>query len=112
MDNRIINQMQIKPIFIFVASNHQFFPMAHRDGAKAHSIAEHRLVMAQHLGRCLKPWEVVHHINRNNRDNRLENLLYQAYTILQIRVKELEDRVTQLEAENVLLKHPAGGVLG
>lgn len=101
-------------IFLFVTSGHPFFEMSHKDG-KNRSIAEHRLVMAQHLGRCLKPWEVVHHINRNNLDNRLENLLllpnqtvHQSYTLLQKRVGQLEARVTLLEAENELLKSQVG----
>lgn len=47
-----------------------FLPMARKDGY----VMEHRLVMAQHLGRLLTRREVVHHQNHNTRDNRIENL--------------------------------------
>lgn len=37
-------------------------------------IAEHRLVMENHLGRYLTREEVVHHIDRNRQHNRITNL--------------------------------------
>ena len=38
-------------------------------------VMEHRLVMESHIGRYLEPKEVIHHVNGDTSDNRLENLI-------------------------------------
>lgn len=61
---------------VTLSPNSPYFPMAHKCASRKRNrdITEHRLVMAQHLGRCLESWEVVHHINGDKLDNRIENL--------------------------------------
>ncbi len=58
-------------ILIRVYPDNFFYPMAYGNGC----VFEHRLVMAEHLGRCLHPSEIVHHKNDDKKDNRLENLV-------------------------------------
>ena len=107
-------------IWVKLYKNDFFYPMTSTGGI----VMEHRLVMAKSLGRCLQTWEFVHHKNGDKHDNQLENLeittngshtiahnkgykdgyLKGLYDGHEIRIKQLESRVMQLETENVLLK--------
>lgn len=62
-------------------------------------VFEHRLVMEKHLGRYLKPEEIVHHINGIKTDNRIKNLFlttkkkHEHNTF----IKQLQKRIRELE---------------
>lgn len=85
-----------------------FYPMVQCTGY----VLEHRLVVAKALGRCLHPWEIVHHKEGFAKDdNRYPETLqlvtndeHTQITLLENRIKRLEHKVENQTQEIQLLK--------
>jgi len=58
-------------VLAYMPAHHPFAPQMRRSNGYC---LEHRLVMAEHLGRPLRRSETVHHVNGDKTDNRIENL--------------------------------------
>lgn len=89
-------------ILVLLRKDNPYYAMRNHMGY----ILEHRLIMAQYLGRCLESWEVVHHKNRIKNDNRIENLelidsplKHNSYTIMQKEIDKLKLKVNNLETK-------------
>jgi hypothetical protein len=90
-----------KYLRIKLSKDDPYYCMVQADGF----VRIHRLIVAKSLGRPLKRSEVVHHINGDKQDNRIDNLQlvtveeHEQITILEERIKFLEKRVTYLERQ-------------
>lgn len=56
-------------ILIWIAEDDFFYSMTNSQGY----VLEHRLVVAKALGRCLQPWEIVHHKGARYPQDSIEN---------------------------------------
>lgn len=88
-----------KYIHVRISSDNPFFDMVPpgRNHGDYGYILEHRLVMAQKIGRSLEKWEHVHHIDANKHNNQIENL--------QLVTPDKHSSITAMEREIIRLKN-------
>lgn len=95
-------------VVVTVSKNDPYYSMT---GHARGYAREHRLIMARHLGRALKPTEHVHHLNGIKDDNRIENLfiskngehIKEHHKVIQ-ELRTLRGYVIELESENLRLR--------
>jgi len=91
-------------IALKIPENHPFICMAGKRG----EIYEHRLIMAQKIGRQLTKFEHVHHLNKDKTDNRIENLIlinadtHVLITRMEAEIKRLEKKLEECNKYNLL----------
>lgn len=87
-------------IVVAVPSDSPYRKMADSKGY----VLEHRLLMAQYLGRCLLDGEVVHHIDGDKKNNAVGNLELLPNDASHLPYILLQQKVARLEQEVQLLK--------
>lgn len=76
MNNKTLNGALMWNIKKIVSKGDYYYAIVpeHPNRTKNNYVLHHRIVMENHLGRLLDANEIVHHINEDKKDNRIENL--------------------------------------
>ena len=96
-------------ILVWLRPSDFFYSMVDKSGY----VLEHRLVVAHRLGRCLQPWEIVHHKDRiksHNDDSNLQLVSddrHRQITLLERRISRLEIKIEEQARQIRLMKWQA-----